>query len=263
MELDLKQVEPYLSSVNHPEMTPDVLRKMASLVDLTSLNEMDDERAIDVLCQKAIYKWGHVAAVCVYPRFVDRVATLLSGQPVKIATVANFPHGNQSLEEVKQEIETSLQRGANELDIVFPYSRFLSGDSIGAYDFIRACKDTIGNRGLLKVILETGVLKELPVIAEVSRGVLLAGADFLKTSTGKVSVGATPEAVIVMLLVLKEMSSSLQRPVGVKISGGLRTIEQAAHYMELAKQIMGPKWLSPLRFRIGASQLLDQIVSLS
>lgn len=260
MQFDLKKIEPYLAITKHPDITANILQKMASVVDLTSLNDTDDDQAIDALCQKAIFKWGHVAAVCVYPRFINRVAPLFLGKPVKIATVANFPDGNDLLDNVEQSIQTSLQSGAHEIDVVFPYSRFLSGDKKGAFDFIHACKNKVGNQGLLKVILETGALKELFVIAEISRGVLLAGADFIKTSTGKISMGASPDAVIVMLLTVKEMSLSLNRMIGVKISGGIRTIEQAAHYMELANQIMGPKWLSPKCFRIGASQLLDKIM---
>jgi deoxyribose-phosphate aldolase len=231
-------------------------QKIFSLLDLTSLNETDDQASIAVLCQKAINPSGHVAAVCVYPQFVKQAATFFSETKVKVATVVNFPQGNESLEQVNQAIQESIRNGADEIDLVFPYSRFLSGDKAGAFEFIQACKKSCENK-TLKVILETGALKDPRLIEEVGRGVLNAGADFIKTSTGKISIGATTEAATVMLNVLKEMMPQLKRPIGFKVSGGVRTLEQAKVYIDLADQIMGVGWISPEHFRIGTSGLND------
>jgi deoxyribose-phosphate aldolase len=232
------------------------IAKILSVVDLTSLNETDDESVIDALCINAISVKGHVAAVCVYPRFVKQAVKMLTGNPVKIATVANFPHGNESIVQVMQSIHDSIQNGAQEIDVVFPYSRYLSGDKDGAFQLIHQCKQVCGESVLLKVILETGALNDERVIADVSCGVLNAGADFLKTSTGKISVGATIEAARSMLQVIKEMTPKLNRSLGFKASGGIRTLKQAEEYMQLASQIMNPEWVTAKHFRLGMSKLL-------
>lgn len=236
-------------------------KKILSLIDLTSLNDTDNEEVIAALCKKAITHGEHVAAVCVYPQFVKQAAETFSGKPVKIATVANFPGASSSVDTVVESIATSIRNGANEIDVVFPYMQYLAGDKTGAYDLIRACRHACGKNVLLKVILETGVLKEAAVITDVSRHVLLAGADFLKTSTGKISIGATPEAAKAMLLVIKEKSAKLKRSFGFKASGGVRTVEQAEQYISLAEEIMGAEWVKPENFRLGASQLVDALVA--
>ena len=229
---------------------------LVELIDLTSLNETDTAETISALCQKAVTPLGHVAAVCFYPRFVKLAKEKLANTPVKIATVANFPHGNESLENVLALIRSAIKDGADEIDVVFPYPFFLQGNKEEAYEFIRQCKAECTDAILLKVILETGALVEAALIAEVSYNVSNAGADFLKTSTGKIAVGATLDAARVMLETIKK----IPRPIGIKISGGVRTIEQALQYIALAEDIMGPGWVSPKHFRIGASQLLDQLL---
>lgn len=235
------------------------VKKIVSLIDLTSLNDSDTASSIEILCNKAFIHDTYVAAVCVYPHFVKQVAQFFSGSPVKIATVANFPHGTDSLVVVEKVIEKSIADGAQEIDVVFPYQQYLSGEKSGAYDFVRACKKHCGKTVLLKVILETGVLQDRSLIAEVSRGVVLAGADFLKTSTGKVPVGATSDAVMTMLNVIKDMSHEVSHPVGLKVSAGVRTVEHALHFINIAEQIMGVDWVNPASFRLGASQLIDQL----
>lgn len=232
------------------------LVQLFSLIDLTSLNDADTESTISALCKKAVSREGHyVAAVCVYPQFVSHAKKLLAQTPVKIATVANFPFATDPLEHVISEIKKSVQNGAQEIDVVFPYQQYLSGEKESSYDFIRACKAACGESVLLKVILETGALENLSNVTEVSYNVCHAGADFLKTSTGKIPVGATPDAAEAMLKTIKKIS----RPIGFKVSGGVRTLEQAAVYIELATQIMGVTWVTPRHFRIGASQLVDAI----
>lgn len=233
------------------------LKHMLSLIDLTSLNDTDNTEIIAALCKKAVTPHGHVAAVCVYPQFVPQVKTALVNQPVSIATVINFPQGLDSFDQVIESIKQSIQHGATEIDVVFPYAKFLQGDKESPYQLIRACKAACGENILLKVILETGALRDLKEIAEVSYHVCYAGADFLKTSTGKIPVGATIDAARVMLEVIQK----IPRPIGLKISGGVRTIAAADQYIVLASEMMGADWVRPERFRIGASQLVDQILS--
>lgn len=252
----LEKIQQYISDANHAELTPALIQQMATLIDLTSLGESDTDSQIAALCQKAMTP-QHVAAVCVYPKFIPQVATLLRGQAVKIATVVNFPAGLDPIDKVQQDIRQSLQAGAHEIDVVFPYQRYLAGDKMGAQDFIRQCRSACGDDVVLKVILETGAIPSLEVISNISSDVILAGADFLKTSTGKIAIGATPEAAAVMLLAIKGLQPSVKRKLGFKASGGVRTLEQAAIYIELAQQIMGAEWVSPQTFRLGASQLLD------
>lgn len=237
------------------QIDAELARNIVSLIDLTSLNESDTDETIDALCNKAISHAGHVAAVCVYPQFVQQAATLLANSAVRVATVANFPAANDPLETVIESIKQSIKQGADEIDVVFPYRRYLAGDRAGACDFISACKKVCGAEILLKVILETGELKTSAIIADVSQAAISAGADFLKTSTGKVAVGATLEAATVMLQEIKKSD----RLVGFKASGGVRTLEQALAYLYLASDIMGSEWITPRSFRFGASQLLDEI----
>lgn len=223
------------------------------LIDLTSLNDSDTSNTIEVLCQQAIR--GSVAAVCVYPRFVKLAKELLHGSHIKIATVANFPLGTDSLESVSEVISKALEEGADEIDVVFPYRDYLAGRSSKACQLIEKCKFLCGYN-LLKVILETGALKDPDLIARVSREMILSGADFLKTSTGKIEIGATVEAADKMLQAIKD--SKLQ--VGFKVSGGIRTINQAEPYLELVRNILGEEWLAPRTFRIGASKLIEQLL---
>jgi deoxyribose-phosphate aldolase len=231
-------------------ISSELVQKIYSLIDLTSLNETDDSAKISELCTKAILSVVPVAAVCVYPQFIPDVKKALRGTAVKIATVANFPSGNDSLESVVATIHAAIAQGAQEVDVVFPYSRFLANDKKFAEEFIRACKSACGKH-TLKVILETGALRDLAIIAEASELAIAAGADFLKTSTGKISIGATFEAAAVMLTAIKKKSNG---SVGFKASGGIRTITQAEDYIALAECMMGEDWVSPLHFRIGVSQ---------
>jgi deoxyribose-phosphate aldolase len=236
------------------------LDSILKLIDLTSLNETDTELSIKTLCHKAVTPFGHVAAVCVYPKFVQQAKTLLQTTPVKIATVVNFPEGKDSLQQVLPLIAEALSDGANEIDVVFPYTQYLAGQRQMACNFIHQCKEACGDN-ILKVILESGALNDETIITEASRDALLAGADFLKTSTGKIAAGASLSAATAMLKVIKQLSGELKRPLGFKASGGIRTIEQAQQYLDLANQIMGTGWISPKTFRFGASQLLDEVVS--
>lgn len=219
-----------------------------SLVDLTNLNEKDTLVEIEFLCHKAIE--NKVAAVCVYPQFVHFSARFLSTTDIKIATVANFPEGKDSIEKVLTVIQQAIHEGADEIDVVFPYQEYLLGQKQKALDFISSCK-TVCSDKTLKVILETGAFADQKILYEASCALLETDVDFLKTSTGKIAVGATFEAVNTLLKAIKDMKSA----AGLKISGGIRTVELAEKYIQLAEEKMGFDFIQPKHFRIGASRL--------
>lgn len=253
----------YVLQIKPVEITPLVAERIYQLVDLTSLNESDTEASIASLCQKAQGTFGHVAAVCVYPRFAKLVADQFANTSVKAATVANFPAGNASLDTVLAEISCALQAGVQEIDIVFPYERYLAGDKKYTQQFITSCKAACGKDVTLKVILETGCLRDISIIADASYDVLMAGADFIKTSTGKIETGATLQAVAIMLLVVQRAAQQIKRNVGVKVSGGVRHLQQAVQYVQLAELVFDRNWVKPDTFRIGASQLIDEVLKVS
>lgn len=230
----------------------DIEKKIFSLLDLTSLQDSDNAASIAALCQKAQGPLGQVAAICVYPQFVSEAVSKLRGTSIKVASVANFPHGEDNIELISASILQSLAEGATEIDVVFPYRHYLRGKKSSALNVVSACKDLVGKDIVLKVILETGVIDNLSIIEQLSDELITAGADFLKTSTGKVSVGATIEAAAVMLSAIKESGSA----VGFKAAGGIRTIEQAMQYIGLAEDILGVDWVTPEHFRIGTSGIL-------
>jgi deoxyribose-phosphate aldolase len=234
--------------------------RLVGLIDLTNLDQTSTEANIAEFLARATTSYGHVAAVCLLPMFVRMGVSQFTGTAIKVATVANFPGGTDSLEQVLQDIGRALTDGAQEIDVVFPYQRYLAGERRYTETFVEACRVACGENVTLKIILETGALRDPAIIADASYDVLAAGADFIKTSTGKISEGATLEAAAAMLLVIKHMSRQLPRKMGIKVSGGIRKADQAAQYVELADQIMGREWVAPATFRIGASQLLDELL---
>jgi len=237
-----------------------LLQRLLKLIDLTRLNDNDTESDIAAFLEKAELPLGHVAAVCLYPQFVRLAHAQFVGTNVKVATVANFPEGSSSLESVLLEIGGALEDGAEEIDVVFPYLRYLAGEQQYARAFVAACKAACGENVTLKVILETGVLQDPAIIADAALDALTSGADFIKTSTGKIAEGATLEAAATLLLVIRHALPQLKRTVGIKISGGVRDIQQAMQYVQLAENVMGHDWVSPATFRIGASKLVDEIM---
>lgn len=235
-------------------------RLALSLLDLTSLNETDGDDEIRRLCHRARTPAGPPAAVCVPGRLVAQASASLVKlglrDQVRVATVVNFPAGTDPIEDVVLQIRSALTSGADEIDLVFPYQDLLAGDENSGYRLINRCRQ-ISTGYVLKVILETGELKTPQLVRTASEIALSAGADFLKTSTGKVAVNATPEAAAVMMETIRDSG----RPVGFKAAGGIRTVRDAAHYLDLGESILGPAWLRPERFRFGASGLLDDILS--
>jgi len=232
------------------------VRALRSL-DLTDLNETCSDQAIDALCKKALDPRGPVAAVCVWPQFVKRAQANLKGSPVRIATVVNFPAGGEDVSRVTDDTQEALSDGANEIDLVLPYNALRRGDRAVAVEMVEAVRDLVDGDRLLKVILETGELQDPKLIEAASRIAIEAGADFIKTSTGKTPVSATPEAAEIMLDAIKASG----KPVGLKPSGGIRTLADAKIYLDLADRIMGPGWVTPKTFRIGASSVYDALIA--
>lgn len=235
-------------------------RQALAMMDLTRLEEGDDDAFIERLCQRAATQYGTVAAVCVYPQWIGTARTALHQHglvgKVAVATVINFPDGDQDADRVVQAIQSALAAGADEIDLVFPWRALRDGDAQAGRDLVAAARAACPDH-VLKVILETGELAEPSLIRQAAEIAVASGADFLKTSTGKVAVNATPEAARILLEVIRESG----RNVGCKVSGGIRTAEQAREYFDLAANLMGADWLGPEHFRFGASGLLDDLLA--
>ncbi len=225
-------------------------------LDLTSLDIKDTEAKIKKLCDRAQTPYGNVAAVCVYPKFVALAKAELKNTGIKVATVVNFPKGGTNFEKMRAEIKQALKDGADEIDAVFPYAAFLQNNLKTCTDFLEISRLECGRKAPLKIILETGEIKKSSLIVEAVNLCLKHGADFIKTSTGKTEVSATPE---VANLILETIAASKTK-AGFKASGGIKTIEEAKKYLILANIIMGSKWLRPENFRIGASSLLNNLL---
>ncbi|WP_407048574.1 deoxyribose-phosphate aldolase [Methyloraptor flagellatus] len=234
-----------------------VARRALPLLDLTDLSDGCTDAAIDALCARAETPVGNVAAVCVFPAFVARAKKTLAGTGIAVATVVNFPAGGDDTVAVEAETDKALADGADEIDLVMPYRAFLAGRPGFAETQIVRVKRRLGAAHKLKVILETGRLVEPAAIRAASDLALGAGADFIKTSTGKVDVNATPAAAEIMLTAIRDSG----RPAGFKAAGGIRTAADAAVYLDLADRILGPDWASARTFRFGASGLLDDLLA--
>ena len=236
-------------------MTPaEAAARALPLLDLTSLEAEDDATKIEALCRRAATPAGPVAAVCIYAPFVPLARRLLA-PGIRLATVANFPAGSGAPSAIAEEIRLAKEAGADEIDVVFPYTAFAAGDRRIAQDLLAAAREASAGC-TLKVILESGRL-EPGQLREAARLAIAAGADFLKSSTGKLQPAATMESARLLL----EAAAASARPVGVKLAGGIRSTDQAAAYLALADEIMGPRWAAPATFRFGASALLDDLLA--
>jgi deoxyribose-phosphate aldolase len=234
----------------------DAARIALACLDLTSLNDGDTDSDVISLCERASGSHGAVAAVCVWPRFA-RLARARVPPGVRVAAVANFPAGSNDVQRTLRDVDTIVQAGGHEVDVVLPYRALLAGDDAACAAVLRATRHA--SAGLtLKVILETGELRDDAVIERAARLALAEGADFLKTSSGKTPVSATPEAARVMLRTIAADASARTR-VGFKASGGIRTVAGAMPYLDAVADALGAAALTPARFRIGASSLLSDI----
>lgn len=237
-----------------------------SCLDLTSLNLDDTPERIDALCDRALVPAPgielHPAAVCIYPRFVAQARARLTGTGISVAAVANFPLGTAKIGDVIAEVERALDDGANEIDVVLPFRAFLSGDRSAPAEVVERVADLChaGSAATLKVILETGVLHDPETIKDAARLAVACGADFLKTSTGKLEPAATPQSATALLEVIVEARGSGRR-IGLKVAGGVKTVAEAAVYLDLADRYLEPAHAVPTNFRFGASGLLNDIVA--
>jgi deoxyribose-phosphate aldolase len=238
-----------------------------SMVDLTTLEGQDTPGKVRALCAKARRPdpadpgAPMVAAVCVYPDLAGVAATELAGSGVHVASVATaFPSGRASLEVKLADTRFAIAEGADEVDMVIDRGAFLAGDYQAVYDEIAAVKAACANSAHLKVILETGELVTLDNVRRASWLAMLAGADFIKTSTGKVSPAATLPVTLVMLEAVRDFREAHGRQVGVKAAGGIRTAKDAVRYLVLVNETAGEDWLDPGWFRFGASSLLNDLL---
>ena len=235
--------------------------KALKLMDLTTLNDDDTDEKVIKLCHEAKSEVGNTAAICIYPRFIPVAKKTLKeqGTPnIKIATVTNFPHGNPDISIAVAETKAAIAYGADEVDVVFPYRALMAGDEEVGFELVKQCKQVCGDI-LLKVIIGTGELKQESLIKKASEISIKAGADFIKTSTGKVPVNATPEYARMMLEVIRDMK--VASTVGFKPAGGVRTAEDAAVYLAMADEILGENWVDARHYRFGASSLLTNLLN--
>jgi len=238
-----------------------------SMIDLTTLEGQDTPGKVRAICAKARRPdpadptAPQVAAVCVYPDLAHLAAAEVKGTGIHVASVATaFPSGRTSLEVKLADAKYAIDAGADEVDMVIDRGAFLAGDYQLVYDEIAAVREVVETRAHLKVILETGELVTLDNVRRASWLAMLAGADFIKTSTGKVSPAATLPVTLVMLEAVRDFRATHARQVGVKPAGGIRTAKDAIRYLVLVNETAGEDWLDPDWFRFGASSLLNDLL---
>lgn len=253
----LKSIAQKASAMLHDKT---VLQKILQCIDLTSLNGNDTAQTIGQLCQTAKAVPGGVAAVCVYPVFVMQAKQELMELPVKIAAVAGaFPSGQSPLHIKTAEVAWTVAQGADEIDMVISRGKMIEGEFETVADEIKAIREACGPAHL-KVILETGELTGPDMIRQASEIALAAGGHFIKTSTGKTDPAATPEAAMIMCQAIKDHYQLTGFRAGFKPAGGIATPEQAVVYWAIVEEVLGPEWLNPGLFRIGASRLVGRLL---
>ena len=237
-----------------------------SMIDLTTLEGMDTRGKVKTLCAKAKRpdpldsSVPSVAAVCVYGDMVPFAKSELINSSIKVAAVATaFPSGRASKEVRGQDVREAVANGADEIDMVIDRGAFLEGRYLDIYEDIKRVKSACGNAHL-KVILETGELKTYDNVKRASWLAMLAGADFIKTSTGKISPAATLPVTLVMLQAIRDFHKATLKKTGMKPAGGIKTTKDALKYLVLVKETLGDAWLTPELFRLGASSLLNDLL---
>lgn len=244
----------------------DALKMILSMIDLTTLEGQDTPGKVRQLCQKAIHLHDampglpHVAAVCVYPNMVGIAKKALQGHDINVASVATaFPSGMSSLDVKLDDTKMAVDAGADEIDMVISRGAFLAGEYGHVFDEIVAIKEACGDAHL-KVILETGELATLDRVRRASWLAMHAGADFIKTSTGKIQPAATMQVTLVMLQAIRDYYYETGRMVGMKPAGGISTAKLAVHYLVMLKETLGNAWMTPDWFRFGASSLANDVL---
>ena len=248
----------------HPDM--DTLKLIFSLIDLTSLSERDNAENIGRMCDQlnllteSYPELPSPAAICVYPELVPIVRAKLSNPLVNIASVgAGFPSSQTFMEVKLREVELAVESGADEIDIVMSVGKLQLGLFEEVFEEIKTIKEQLGPVHL-KVILETGSLQDLTEVRRASFLSMDAGADFIKTSTGKTGKGASPDAFAVMCRAIREFYEKTGRKVGIKPAGGISDVPAAYEYLGIVRHILGEEWLNPEKFRIGASRLANNVI---
>ena len=242
------------------------LKTIFQCIDFTTLEAFDNETKINDFCSKALsFKDNDlhisVPAVCIYSPFVRQAKELLRGSGIKVATVAcAFPSGQMPFELKRREVEYCVEQGADEVDMVISRGTFLAGRLDEVYEEIKSVRKACAPPVRLKVILETGELKSVENIRRASEMAINAGADFIKTSTGKSPVSATPLAAIIMCDTIKEYFEATGRMVGFKPAGGMSTIDDALTYFYLVREVLGERWLNKDYFRVGTSRLAGKVM---
>jgi len=251
----------------HENDTPEVKRFLMGSIELTTLKTTDSDESVMAFTEKvnqfdeAYGELPHVATICVYPCFAKTVSETLEIDGVEIACVSGSFPSSQALIEVKvAETALAIKDGATEIDIVMPVGKFLSGDYEGVCDDISELKAVCGEHAM-KVILETGCLKTASNIKKASILSMYAGADYIKTSTGKLEPAATPEAAYVMCQAIKEYYDETGIQIGFKPAGGINSVMDALIYYTIVKEVLGEKWLTNKWFRLGTSRLANMLLS--
>ena len=269
MDIDHSRIEERIEKLQERSQElkdKELFKKIFSLIDLTSLSVSDHSEKINIIVEKVnklksrYSDLPNVAAICVFPVFISLVRETLKDHSVRIASVAGSFPTSQTFTEIKVlEIQRAIEEGADEIDIVLPVGKFLSGK----YDQVRSdlikAKEAAG-KNTLKVILETGEIKDLKLVYYASLISLESGADFIKTSTGKTETGATPEAVYIMCEAIKKFKEKTQKIAGIKPAGGISEVSTAILYYLIVNEVLGNEWLKPERFRIGASRLANKLL---
>lgn len=262
-----KQVEYLLEERLQENNTKEVKQFLLNSVELTTLQTTDSEDSVLKFVEKVnkfddVYpELGHVATVCVYPNFARICAETLENEEIEIACVSGCFPSSQSFIEVKiAETALAIKDGATEIDIVIPVGKFLTGDYEGMCDEIAEIKTVCGEKKL-KTILETGCLKTASNIKKACLLAMYAGADYIKTSTGKLEPAATPEAAFVMCQAIKEYYDKTGIQIGFKPAGGMKTVEDALTYYTIVKEVLGEKWLTNQWLRLGTSSLANKLLS--
>lgn len=248
--------------------TNEVYRLCYSAIDLTTLSCNDSVESVTAFARKAVAFYtdypeiANVASICIYPPFVETVGVAVDDTPMRITSVSGgFPSSQTFLEVKMLETAMAVENGADEIDIVINVGKMLEGHYDEVANEVEVLRGEAGEDVVLKVILETGALKTPELIRRASLLAMFAGADFVKTSTGKIDVAATPEAAVVMCHAIRDYYEKTGRMVGFKPAGGVRSAADAVLYYTIVREILGERWLTPRFFRIGASSVANALLS--
>lgn len=266
MTVDQSRLLSNLKDISNRNRTKEVAKRCVAMLDVTTLDVKDTPKNVsaftaEVLRKLSVYGLPSVASICVAPRFIENVGVALSDTSISItAVVGGFPLAQTFIEVKMLECAMAMENGADELDVVLNVGGVIEGEDDFVLSELVLLKEEIADDAVLKVIIESGELKSVDNIKRATLIAIAAGADFVKTSTGKVPVNATPEAVIIMCSVIKEHFEKTGNRVGVKIAGGVSSVEDMVEYYTIVEEILGEEWLMPQYLRFGASSLLDKII---